>query len=122
MGYGGEYRQKYLHTRLDIECVPFAIHVDRLTVDELDDDVGLSRIEHAGVEQACNVRVGQLTEQTAFGAKTPLADPIGPPQEFDGDRAFEAAIGAVGSPDTLQATVPDFGVVDIRPHPSSDQK
>ena len=88
-----------------------AVAVDRIAFDVLQDQVRLARGRDAGVEESCDVRVGQTGQEVALAAEALLAGLTEQArvQELDRGFALEATVAALCEPDVAHAALTDEG-------------
>ena len=91
-------------------CQPIRVTpaVDPLTFDVLDDEVWLSVFRDAGIEEPCDVRMVQPSQQAPLTPEAGASDRIEERQveQLDGSRALEAAVAPPGEPDGAHPTLP----------------
>ena len=95
---------------LNAEASFVAVVGDDLAVDILHDEVGLSGVGHAAVEQVGDVLVAQAGEDASFGQKTTmdLARGEAAANDFEGDLCVEGSVGALGQKDLSHAALCQF--------------
>ena len=106
---GGADVEEESQPLLDAETPRVAVSIDRLAVDELENDVRLARRRDPRIAQARDVRMGQLRENRALPPESLFSRPAHETrvQEFHGDAPFEAAVAAPREPDAAHAALAD---------------
>ena len=106
---GFEHLQKKANPGVDVELAGVAVPVDGLALDVFEDEVGLARGRHPGVEQAGDVGIGEPREQVALAPEPLLAGAAEQArvQELDGGAALEAAVVALREPHVAHAALTD---------------
>ena len=100
----------------DVELARLAITGDRLAVDVFQREVGLPVLVDAGIQQACDVGMGEAGEDLALAVEALAQFRVGKPgtQQFQRDLAFVQAIGARSQPDLAHAAFADQPVQPVR--------
>ena len=109
VGHGRQHVEEQANALLDAQARFVAVGVEVPALDELEHQVGLARVGHAGVDQPGDVRMGEPREDGAFAPEalfTAAADQRGV-QQLDRDLALEAAVAARGQPHAAHAAVAD---------------
>src|SRR5687768_13212927 len=80
-----------------------------LAFDELEHEVGLTRVRDAGVDQAGDMRMTEPREDDAFAPESLLATPAdqGGVEQLDCDLSFIAAVAAPAQPDAAHPALTD---------------
>ena len=93
----------------DVHAPVVAVAVDALALHELEHQVGLAAVGHAGVEQVGDVRVRQPRQHLAFALEAQRAGAADQRrvQQLHRDGALEAAVGAAREPDAAGAALAD---------------
>ena len=104
----GEYVLEQSHARFQIERPTLAPAADRFTLDVIQHQIGLTHLGNTGIDESCDVRVGQATEGVAF---TPKAfDAAGTEEreieQLDGNACFVPSVTAMSKPDRAHAALP----------------
>jgi hypothetical protein len=107
----GEHVQEQADARVHAQPVAVAVAVDVLSLDVLQQQVGLAHGRHAGVGEPCDVRVREARQDGSFAQEPFLADPaheVGVEQLHRG-AAPEPAVAALGQPDRAHPPPSDEG-------------
>ncbi len=96
----------------DPEVVRVAVAIDRLALDQLEDEVGLTALGDTRVEQASDIGMRELGENAAFAAKSFGAAACNQREieKLDRHPACEAAIAAMGQPHAAHFPLAQRGV------------
>ena len=124
VGDRGQNVEEQTKTCSDIELIDVAIVIDPLAFDVLEDQIRLSGRRDAGVDQACDVRMGKTSKDAAFALKTflPRAPDQCSVQQLDGDFALEAPVAAPCEPHGAHAALAQRRFQRVRADRLTDQR
>src|SRR5207253_8173117 len=97
------------------ERVTIAEPIDVLAVDVFEDEIGLPRGGHAGIDQMRDVRMRQARQKAALALEAlPAAAGERDAEELDGRMALEASVVAFGEPHGPHAALTDRRYENVR--------
>jgi len=110
-GDGVQNLEEETDSRDDVEPMLITVLIDAFSVDKLEYEKGLAGGGDTGVDEFCDVGMGEEGENLSFTAEAAFAGLAeeGNIEEFEGDSALEPPVVAAGAPDASHSTLADVG-------------
>jgi len=114
----GESVQEQPDAPFNRQTVSSTVGIDRFALDVFEYEIRMRSIEYAGIDESGDIRMVEAPEESPLAAEALLAmEPIpAGVQEFDRHRAFEAIVGAPGTPDAPHAAATNLRLDHIGAH------